>query len=283
MRHVHAQREGERRKRSDRPAVTPWPVLFLCAALAWAPPAAAQAPSAEALLARVFGIDQKTPYDLTADFSGTLTLTLRGGTLTTYAEGSFHETRRADGVKQRRVRITRLQLPVLLRPFRATIQRVIEEKIETQQERPETFHEHDFFIHRERSRHFIVVGVHRAIVDEAIDRYGAPWQKKDEATRRRIAHWLYTSPTQREFLVRPGPPYAIRVELDEVGTLYELTLFYDWGEVGTRIAYTTVSGQTVWQTVTADASSELSGFGRVFGKLQLTFVNHCLNCRVPRQ
>jgi len=258
-------------------------VLFLCAVLAGPPPASAQAPSAEALLARIFGTQEKTPYELTADFSGTLTLTLRGGTLTTYAEGSFHETRRADGVKQRRVRITRLQLPVLLRPFRSAIQRVIEEKIETQQERPETFHDHDFFIYAERPRRFIVVGVHRGIVDDAIDRYGAAWQKTDAATRRRIAQWLYTSPTQREFLVRPGPPYALRVELDEVGTLYELTLFYDWGEIGTRITYATVSGQTVWQTVTADAASELSGFGRVVGKLQLTFANHCLNCRVPRQ
>jgi len=261
-----------------------WPALVLSAALAAAAPPLSAQPSAEALISRLFGTESRTPYELTADFSGTLTLTLRGGAIAAYAEGSFTEVRRLDGVKQRRVRITRLVLPLLLRPFRSTLQRVIEEKIETQNETPETFHAHDIFIYAEQpGGRYVLVGVHKAIVDEAIDRYGKSGDKKDDATRRRIAHWLYTSPTQREFLVRSGPPYAMRVTLDGNGTLYELTLFYDWGEVGTRISYTTVGGQTVWQHVSADASSELSGFGRVNGKLQLTFVNHCLNCKVLRQ
>lgn len=241
--------------------------------------AAAPAPSVDALLARLFGSEDKTPYELSADFSGTLTLIIRGGKFVAVAAGSFHEVRKTDGVKRRKVNITRLDLPVLLRPFRGTIRRVIEEKVETQSESPETFHEHDIFVHGELpGKRYLLIGVQKQIVDEAIDKYGKPEYKRDTATRRRIAHWLYTSPSMRDRLVRSGPPYALQAVLDEGGTLYELTLFYNWGEVGTRIAYIIVNGQPVWQEVSADANSELSGFGRVDGKLLLNFANHCVNC-----
>jgi hypothetical protein len=254
--------------------------LTLAVLAAIAGPAVAQAPSVDALLAHLFGSEDKTPYELTADFSGTLTLVVRGGRFTAFAAGSFQEVRKSDGVKRRKVNITRLDLPVLLRPFRGTLRRVIEEKVETQSESPETFHEHDIFVHGELpGKRYLLIGVHKDIVDEAIDRYGKPEHKKDAATRRRIAHWLYTSPSMREMLVRTGPPYALQAVLDEGGTLYELTLFYNWGDVGTRIAYIIVNGQPVWQQVAADANSELSGFGRVDGKLLLNFANHCVNCK----
>jgi len=256
-------------------------VIFTLATLAAiGGPAAAQAPSVDALLARLFGSEDKTPYELTADFSGTLTLIVRGGRFTAVAAGSFHEVRKSDGVKRRKVNITRLDLPVLLRPFRGTLRRVIEEKVETQSESPETFHEHDIFVHGELpGKRYLLIGVQKEIVDEAIDRYGKPEHKKDTATRRRIAHWLYTSPSMREMLVRSGPPYALQAVLDEGGTLYELTLFYNWGEVGTRIVYIIANGQPVWQQVSADANSELSGLGRADGKLLLNFTNHCVNCK----
>ena len=271
--------------RASRASFRRWPAVILMAVLAavGAPAHAQDPPSVDLLLERLFSTEDKTPYELTADFSGTLALTLRGGTITAIAVGSFTEVRRGDGVRRRKVQITRLDLPLLLRPFSGTIRRVIEEKVETQNESPETFHSHDIFMNGELpGRRYILIGVHKDIVDEAIDRYGKGQGKKDDATRRRIAQWLYTTPSRREMLVRPGPPYALRVVLDETGTLYELTLFYNWGEVGTRINYATVNGQPVWQHVAADADSELSGFGRVKGKLQLTFTNHCLNCTPAR-
>lgn len=257
--------------------------LLLVAILAAAGnPARAQAPSVDTLLTRLFGSEDKTPYELTADFAGTLALAVRGSTLTAVASGSFNEFRQADGIKRRKVTITTLDLPLLLRPFSGTIRRLIEEKVETQSETPETFHAHDIFIHGELpGRRYILVGVHKAIVDDALARYGRPEDRKNVEVRRRIARWLYTSPTQRETLVRPGPPYALLVILDDAGILYELTLFYDWGEVGTRIGYATVSGQPVWRQVSADAVSELAGLGRVDGKLFLTFTNHCVNCKKP--
>lgn len=250
-------------------------------------PLRAQAePTVDALLGRLFGTEERTPYELTADFSGTLALTIRGGTLTARAAGFFQEVRRADGVRRRRVQITRLDLPLILRPFNGTIRRIIEEKIETQNESAETFHSHDVFLYGALpGRRLILAGVHKEIVDVAIDRYGKSEDKRDVATRRRIAHWLYTTPTQRELLVRPGPPYALRAVLNEYGTLFELVLQYSWGEVGTRIEYIAVRDEWVWRQVDADANSELSGFGRVDGKLHLTFSNHCLNCppaRSPR-
>lgn len=241
--------------------------------------AAPQPPSVETLLTRLFGSEDKTPYELSADFSGTLTLVIRGGKVTAVAAGSFQEIRKADGVKRRKVNITKLDLPLLLRPFRRTVERLIEEKVETQSESPETFHAHDIFIHGDLpGRRYLLIGVHKDIVNDAIDRYGKPQDKADPITRRRIAHWLYTSPSQREMLVRPGPPYALQAILDEGGTLYELTLFYDWGEVGSKVTYIIVNSQPVWQQVSADAISQLSGFGRVDGKLILNFTNHCVNC-----
>lgn len=256
--------------------------LLLATIVAAGMPARAQAPSVDTLLARLFGSEDKTPYELTADFAGTLNLVVRGSTIAVVAAGSFVESRGADGVKRRRVQITRMDLPVLLRPFRGTIRRIIEEKIEAQADAPQALYEHDIFIQGELpGRRYALVGVHGAIVDETIDHFGRPEDKRNVEVRRRIARWLYTTPGRRETIVRPGPPYALRVIMDEAGTLYELTLFYDWGEVSTRINYVLLNGQPVWRQVLADAVSELPGVGRVDGKLNLTFSNHCVNCKKP--
>jgi len=67
--------------------------------------------------------------------------------------------------------------------------------------------------------------------------------------------------------------------VDEAGLIYELTLFYNWGEVGTRIFYVEVNKQAGWRTVSADAISEVAGFGRVDGVMVLHFTNHCVNCK----
>jgi hypothetical protein len=235
-------------------------------------------PTVDVLLARVFGSEDKTPYELTADFNGTLTLVVRGSKTTAVAAGSFVESRGADGVRKRKVNITKLDLPILLRPFGGSVRRIIEEKVETQSETPETFHQHDIFILGEQRGRYVLVGVQRAIVDDAIDKYGKPQDMRDPEVRRRIARWLWTSP-RRENIVRAGPPYALRASVDEAGLVYELTLFYNWGEVGTRIAYVEVNKQAVWRTVSADAVSEVAGIGRVDGVMVLNFTNHCVNCK----
>lgn len=256
--------------------------IALAIALVAGGPTHAQAPAVDILLTRLFGSEDRTPYELTADFNAQLVLSVRGGRLEVNAEGTFLEWRGTDGHRRRKVTIRKLDLPLLLRPFSGSVRRVIEEKIETQAETPETFHAHDMFILTELpGTRYTLAGVHRSIVDEAIDRYGQPEYKRDTATRRKIAQWLFTAPTMREFLVHPGPPYALRAIIDEDGQLYELVLFYNWGEVSTRISYALLNGRPVWRQILADTVSDLSGIGRVDGQLVLNFFNYCANCLRP--
>jgi len=240
----------------------------------------AQTPTVDVLLLRLFDVNVTEPYELSADFHGTLDVTVKRSRLMVVADGSFLEWRGTDGIRHRRVTVTDLSLPLLLRPFASSIRKVIAEKLETQGENPETFYAHDIFLFAEQPDHrFVLAGIHRDIVDDAINRYGHPEDKLDITTRRKIAEWLYTAPTMKEFIARPGPPYALRATLDEDGVLYELVLSYDWGAVSTRIGYIWIGGQPVWAEVQADTVSNLSGVGRVTGQLLLQFTNHCVNCK----
>jgi len=191
----------------------------------------AQPPTVDTLLLRLFDVNVTEPYELNADFSGVLEVTVKRSRFVVSADGSFLEWRGTDGIRHRQVMVHNLNLPLLLRPFATSIRNVIADKIETQAENPETFHAHDIFLLTEQpDGRFVLAGIHRAIVDDAIDRYGHAEDKLDVMTRRKIAEWLYTAPTMKEFIARPGPPYALRAVIDENGVLYELVLSYDWGE-----------------------------------------------------
>jgi len=252
-------------------------VTVLATKISWAQP-----PTVDVLLLRLFDVNVTEPYELSADFNGTLDVTVKRSRLVVVADGSFLEWRGTDGIRHRRVTVTDLSLPLLLRPFASSIRKVIAEKLETQGENPETFYAHDIFLLAEQPDHrFVLAGIHRDIVDDAINRYGHPEDKLDITTRRKIAQWLYTAPTMKEFIARPGPPYGLRATIDEDGVLYELVLSYDWGEVSTRIGYIWIGGQPVWAEVQADTVSNLSGVGRVTGQLLLRFTNHCVNCKRP--
>lgn len=247
-----------------------------------ATPGRAQTLTVDVLLARLFDINVTEPYELNADFSGILEVVVKRSRLVVSADGSFQEWRSTDGIRHRKVVVHELTLPVLLRPFASSIRNVIEDRIETQAENPETFYAHDIFVLSEQpGRRFALAGIHRAIVDDAIDRYGRAEDKLDVATRRKIAQWLYTAPTMKEFIARPGPPYALFAVVDDNGVLYELVLSYDWGQVSTRIGYIWIGGQPLWSEVQADTVSNLAGVGRVTGRLLLRFTNHCVNCKRP--
>lgn len=253
-------------------------ITLVTVATAWA-----QTPTVDQLLVRLFTSENDEPYELTADFSGKLTLLVRGSRVAATAAGSFREWRKAGEPRRRKVTIDRLDVPLLLRPFAGTLRRIIEEKVETQTENQETFHAHDIFMLQDLpGRRYALAGVHRNIVDDAISRFGKPEDKLDVATRRRIAEWLFTNPNMRTMLVRSGPPYAMRAVIDDEGHLYDLTLFYDWGQIGTKIVYTEIGGIPVWRTVVSDTVGDLTGMGRVEGDLVLNFTNHCMNCvRAP--
>lgn len=233
----------------------------------------------DALLGRVFASKYSEPYRLTADFSGILVLFVRGRPITAAVAGSYVEWEGPDRQKRRQVSITRLHLPLLLRPFAGRLRRMIEEQVEHQSDSPETFHDHDVFILDELpERRYVLIGIHRAIIDDALERAGRPAARRDAELRREMAERLYTTPGYRERLPRPGPPYALRAVVDDKGNIYDLRLFYDWGAVGTTFTYVLVNDHPVWNTLGADTTGTVGGLGRVDGNLAFTFTNHCFNC-----
>jgi hypothetical protein len=234
----------------------------------------------DVLLARAVGTGSVDAYDLTADFQGWLTVTVRGTPFTALADGTYRETRKPGELRRRQIQVRHIEVPLLLRPFTGSVRDLIERKADLQSDNPATFSGHDIFVLEEQAgQRYVLAGVHRRIVDDAIDRYGRGAGKSDIAFRRNIARWLYTAPTMRPRIARPGPAYALRTVVDDLGLIYELQLFYDWGQIGSRALYTVVKGRHVWREVTADTRTELSGVGHVEGQMNLTFSNHCLNCK----
>ncbi len=236
------------------------------------------------LLTRAVGTGSLDAYDLSADFQGSLTVTVRGTPFTALATGTYREKRRPGELRRRQIKVRTLEVPLLLRPFTGSVRNIIEKKTELSSDNPATFSGHDIFILEELPgaqpvRRFVLAGVYSQIVDDTIERYGEGKLKQDLAFRRNIARWLYTAPTMRSTIVRPGPAYALRTVVDEQGLIYDLQLFYDWGQIGTKVNYIMVQGKPAWRDLTADTSSEISGLGRVEGQMLLTFTNHCLNCR----
>ncbi len=234
----------------------------------------------DVLLTRAVGTGSVDSYDLTADFQGWLTVTVRGTPFTALADGTYRETRKPGELRHRQIQVRHIEVPLLLRPFTGSVRDLIERKAELQSDNPATFSGHDIFVLEELpGPRYVLGGVFRLIVDDAIDRYGGGVGKKDIAFRRNIARWLYTAPTMRPRIVRPGPAYALRTVVDDLGLVYELQLFYDWGQIGSKVHYIVVKGKHVWREVSADTRTDLSGVGHVEGQMNLTFSNHCLNCK----
>ncbi len=250
------------------------PVTALSLAVS-ASPALGQV-SVEMLIGRITSADSRDPYELSADFQATLVLVAGGSRTTGVAAGSFREFRHPSEPRRWKITVQRLDLPLLLRPFAGAVRRLIEERAESQSESIENFRSHDFFIQEERGGQYVLAGVRRDLVDEAIDRYGQASYKADPETRRRIARWLFTSPSMRGFVVRSGPPYAMRLVVDEQGLVYESGLFYNWGEAVTKITYTTIGGHPAWHDVQSTVASEVAGLGHVDGLLSLSIRNYTI-------
>lgn len=244
------------------------------------PTAGAQAVSVDTLLARVLAEPNTQPYTLTADFAAQLVFHLTTGRVTATAAGTLVESRAAPGEPRRRkATITRLGMPLLMRPFASGIRSIITNLVEADQRPAELLPMHDVFISEERAGgRFVLGGVRADIVTEVMTRYGLAANLRDQEARRAIARWLW-SPAQRASIVRPGPgPYMITALVDDSGLIHQLTLAYDWGQAGNRVAYVTIGGWPFWREVVTDASFEFAGLGRVDGTMILLVSNHCLNC-----
>lgn len=262
-------------------AIRNWMVIALAGLLLAPAGAAAQGPTVDQLLQRIFGSESTEPYYETADFAARLTLNVRGMKLAATGSGSFAEFRETKGGPiRRKIDIKQLDLPVLLRPFSGLVRRLIQERGELHSENPEDWTDHDFFILEQRSARYVVVGVRRDRVSQAIKEFGRGKFNKDDVTdRRAVARWIYTSPSMKEFLAKPGGAYAAVFVVDEQGRVYEQALLFDWGRIGTRITWTQAGGNWVWKQLDSDVVSEVSGFGRVTGDASLTFSNHCWTCK----
>ncbi len=248
---------------------------LLTAVLVMALPARAQSLTIDTLLARIFSTDDQTPYDLTANFTGTLTVGVKDGRWVGVATGSFHEWRLKGQQRHWRVSVEQLDLPTLLRPFSGPLRRAIEERAAMQSESLEALRSHELFIFAEQpGGRYVLGGIRRDLVDEAIDRYGHAADKRDPATRRAIARWLYTAPTMRDWIVRRGGPYSLQAVADDTGLVHTVTLNYNWGRLDLTFAYVTVGGHVLWREVSSAVISEIDGIGHVTGHLTLTFSQH---------
>jgi len=230
----------------------------------------------DSLLERIISADNRDQYELTAEFQADLLLVFSGRRMRGHATGMLRESRRAGEPRRWKITVQRLDLPLLLRPFANTLRSLIEDRAESQSQSLETFNSHDFFIQDEGAGRYVLVGLRRDVVDEAIDRYGKPADRQDPETRRRIARWLFASTSMRDFVVRSGPPYALRLVVDEQGVVYENVLFYNWGQAVTKITYINVGSRPAWHDVESTFNSDVSGLGHIEGQLLLQIRNYTL-------
>ncbi len=242
-------------------------------------PALAQAVTVDTLLQHIFTEPNPQPYTMTADFTANIVLNVPTGKVTVHAEGTLTESRAVAGEqRKRKASITKIDIPLILRPFTNSIKKVVTDLIEVEQKPGEFLPYQDVFIAEERGDKFLLGGVRADIVTGVMNKYGQQALLKDQTARRAIAKWLW-APSQRASIVRGGAgPYMVTALVDENGLMYQLALAYDWGQVGNRIVYVMIGGRAFWKEVNSDSTSEVAGIGRVDGTMALHVQNHCLNC-----
>jgi hypothetical protein len=236
-------------------------------------------PSVDSLIAQIFGTTDAAPYQLQAQFRGAFSLTTNASSTEGTAAGLFREWRAPGEFRRWKVTVQEVKLPWFLRPFSGMVRTAIEEKAEAQTEALENFRDYDVFLSEEQAGgRYVLAGLRRDVVDEAITRFGKSADKQDEATRRAIAQWLVTSSSMQSWAKRSGPlPYALNVVADESGLIHEVQLLYERSQVGMKFSYIQIGEMRAWKEVLSTfASSNAKGFGRLDGQLSLGFANHKL-------
>lgn len=229
----------------------------------------------DSLIAQIFGAKDTPGSELTAYFHGEFSIASGGASTGGTASGLYREWRPSGGGKRWQITVQDLELPWILRPFSGAIRTTIEKRAEAQAEAFENFRDHDVFIVEEQAGgRYVLVGLRKDLVDEAVARYGKPSDKYDEATRRAIAKWLFTSPTMQSWIIRPGAPYAVKVLVDEAGLIHDMQVLYDWGQVGMKFSYIRVGDRPVWQEVVSTFSkTNVSGLGHIEGLVKIAFTD----------
>jgi hypothetical protein len=245
--------------------------------------AAADHLAVDDLLRRLVMEPKPQPYTMTADFTTRVTLNMpAGGKVVVLAAGTLLESRAASGdPRRRKATVTKLDVPVVLRPFSKALQKAVADLVEVEQgEKLAAFiPNYDIFLLEERNgSRFLLGGVRQEIVTEVIIKQNQAVYQKDTTFRRAIAKWLF-SPSKRPSIVRPGPgPYALSALVEDTGLVHQVTFYHDWGVLGSRLTFVVIDGRPFWREVISDTSSEVPNFGRIDGLMVLQVSNHCLNC-----
>ncbi|MGH2425257.1 MAG: hypothetical protein ACRDF1_03085, partial [bacterium] len=100
------------------------PVLVIVLAIFTVTPTFGQV-TVESLLGRIISADNRDQYELTAEFQADLVLVASGRRTRGYAAGTLRESRRAGEPRRWKITVQRLDLPLLLRPFAATLRSLI--------------------------------------------------------------------------------------------------------------------------------------------------------------
>ena len=278
-RRLHTDADGRYNRLAMRATACRRAIVAVLVVLTASGVATAQPLTVDMLLARVVTEPNPHPYTMTADFTTRVTLNMVTGKLTVQASGALVESRTANGEPRRRkATVSRVDVPFLLRPFSNSIRQTVTDLVEAERKLTDFVPMMDIFIQEElNGNRFLLGGVRQDIVTEVINKQRQTTYMKDPTFRRAIARWLF-APSQRASIARAGDAYAVSAVVDDAGLVHQLTLFYDWGTLGSRISFVTVGGRAFWREVNADTSSDVSGIGRVEGKMVLQFSNHCLNC-----
>ncbi len=255
------------------------PLVVLCITLLIATVAFAQGMSVDLLVARAISEPDQQPFTLNADFTSRMLLNISTGTVPITGAGSLVESRPAAGEpRRRRVTVTSLQVPLLLRPFTSAVRDALKNMIESEPKAAEFLQNLDVFVVEEMpGGRYQVGGVRQDIVTEVMTKYKQTALLRDVTTRRAIAKWLH-APSQRASIVRGGGAYMLSAIVDESGVVHDLTLFYEWGHIRSQATFVTIGGRSFWKEVHSDTSTLVAGMGRVDGRLVLNITNHCLNC-----
>lgn len=234
-------------------------------------------PSVDGLLAQIFGTKDAPAYDLQAQFRGAFVLRTPSSSINGTAAGQFREWRRQGESRRWKIAIQELDLPWIMRPFSGAVRAAIEQKAEAQSQAIENFRNYDVFVSEEPTAgRYVLFGLRRDVVDEAITRFGKAVDSRDDSARRSIARWLATSQAMQSWVVRPGPlPYALSLQADDAGIIHEIKLSYEISRVGMKFSYLRVGEQVAWKEVQSTfASSNAKGIGRLEGELLIGLAGH---------
>lgn len=255
-------------------STTLFAVLCICAT------AAGAATPSEQMASLLIRDPDPRPYEMSGAFAAILSLNVRGVRLTALGEGKYDESRSVHGRPRLwKITLSKLDVPLLLRPFTRGVERVLQQEAEGGEESVvEALQQFDLF-HEEGADGIVAIGgVRKDIVTQTLRRAGRQQDEQDVLIRRSIARWLHTD-VRRRIKEFSGEGPALVSAIAQQRRLKELAMTYNWGEVRLTPQYANGSDQR-WISASVDAHAEVPLWGDVDAQLTVKFHQHCYNCRM---